>query len=283
MLRSLLFLLLAAGTASAQLDALRAEIRAVYAAPGDYRGRGVPFFREVKNKPNLPDYIRALRAELDDRTTRAGIRADQTAALMFLSDTDETLVFAARTLARMSAREIGILSFYDLARPLANKGVDVSLAAFRLLEQPDVRMYWVSPFYFEQAELVASLLLLIDEKYWADGAIERLAAERDETAQKSLLKLLWYIQSDFADAELAKFADNPKKPAASRDLARELVSREPELSALDRAEALAESEEELRTRRRTRQRGLYFKNIMPFMERDTMKILFHRRLAREER
>jgi hypothetical protein len=280
MFRALLLLLLVGGIASAQIDALRAEIRDAYLKqPSLDLIRARDFFIEVKSRPNVAQYVEALRAELEVRSNPSRMRADACSRLLYLSDTRENRELAAKVLARSSLREVGITPYYALARKLSDQNVDTSLAAFQLLEQPDVRMNWISPFAFDQAELVASLLLPIDEKYWVDAAIERLPSTEDETAQKTLLHLLWYGQSDFADSQLAAFAKDKKKSAASRTLAGELLAREPSLSALDRTEVLAATEAELRARRETRQRGLYFRNIMPYMERDTMKILLKRRLA----
>jgi hypothetical protein len=207
------------------------------------------------------------------------MRADGTARLMSLSDTPDTLNFAARSLARTNFKEVGIAPYYAVLRQLADRNIDVSLATFRLLEQPDLRMNWVSDFSFDQASLVAAILISIDEKHWGDGAIERLASEPDETAQRSLIRLLWYLQSDFADSELRRFADDPKKPAASRALALDLLSREPAVSALDRVEVLASTEDELHENRRRRQSRLYFKAMIPTLELDTLKILLKRRLT----
>jgi hypothetical protein len=281
MLRSVLILLLLAGTASAQIDALRAEIRAAY-GPDLNLIRARDFFADAKKKPNVAEYVQALRLELEDRSNPSRMRADGTARLISLSDSQENLTFAARTLARTNFREVGIAPYYAVLRQLADRNVDVSLAAFRLLEQPDLRMNWVSDFSFDQASLVASILLSIDEKYWGDGAIERLASEQDETAQRSLIRLLWYLQSDFADAELGRFGDDPKKPTSSRTLALELLAREPVISALDRTEVLTSTEDQLHESRRLRQARLYFKEMMPTLERDTMKILLKRRLSSAE-
>ncbi len=131
--------------------------------------------------------------------------------------------------------------------------------------------------------MVASLLLPTDQKYWADSAVERLASEQDETAQQTLLSLLWFAQTDFADDEMAAFAKDATKPASSRALAAGFLAQEPNVPLLDQAEVLATSEDELRERRRRRQAaGLYFKDIMPTMQRDTMKISLKRRLAASE-
>lgn len=282
--RVVLTFLLFSATSLAQIDAVRAEIRAAYAVdpskPGSELLRARDLFEVVKTKPNRATYVDALRMELEDRSNSARMRADGCARLLYLSDTREDLQLAARVLARVNFREVGVVPFYALASGVARKNADISPAAFQLLEQPDLSMRFVADFAFDQAALVASLLLPIDQKYWADSAIERLSSEQDETAQRTLLSLLWFAQTDFADDELAAFVKDDQKPVSSRVLAAELLGRQPNVSVLDRTEVLAASEEELRERRRTRQAaGVYFKDLMATIHRDTMKILLKRRLA----
>ena len=283
----LLMLLVFAGTSLAQVDAIRAEIRALYVPdpqqPNIEMVRAKIFFTAVQDKPNRAEYLEAIRAELEDRSNRAFMLVDGCARLLSISNASEDNRLAARVLARANFREVGLIPYHGVASQLASRNIDVSAAVFRLLEQPDIAMLWVQGFSFDQASLVASLLMKIDQKYWADSAVERLAAEEDPTAQATLLWLLWYAQTDFADSELAAFAKNSKKPASARALAQELVAREPNVPLLDRTEVLAASEDELRERRRRRQAGgVYFRNIMPTIQGDTMKILLKRRLAASE-
>ncbi|MEO5922542.1 MAG: hypothetical protein ABIR70_01820 [Bryobacteraceae bacterium] len=278
MLRLLLLLLVCSGTAFSQIDALRAEIRAAYADGDLLRARD--FFESVKEKPNVADYVEALRAELDDRGNSARMRVDASVRLLILSPQPSDYALAARVLARANFREVAIASYYAALKRLANVNVNISLAAFKLLEKPDVQLRWEGEFVFDQPAIVASLLLPTDQKYWADSAIERLPVEEDEMAQQTLLNLLWFAQTDFADVELEAFAKDPSKPSATRALAAGFRAQEPDLSSLDRVEVLANSEEQLREQRRQHQAaGIYFKNIMPTMQKDTMKILLKRRLA----
>ena len=130
---------------------------------------------------------------------------------------------------RADFREVGIIPYIGVASQLAGRNMDVSIAIFKFLEQPDVEMSWVPGFSFKQESLVAYLLMQIDQKFWADSAIERIASEEDPTGQQTLLRLLWYAQTDFADSELAAFAKNSTKPAPSRGLAQELLAREPRI------------------------------------------------------
>jgi hypothetical protein len=79
-----------------------------------------------------------------------------------------------------------------------------------------------------------------------------LKTENDQTAQKSLLLLLWYAQTEAADKAISAFAGDASKPPASRTYANELVHRKDKIGVKDRAEAMAASEPSLRQKRRER-------------------------------
>ncbi len=193
MLKSLILLLVMVGTGRAQTDKLRAEILALY-TPVDLKNdtdlaRAARYFAVVKNKPNLPDYVEALRAQLEDSRDRARMLPHGTATLLFLSDAPENLAFAVRMLARMDFREVRVFDYYTILTRLVRKNVDVSLAVFRLLAIPDVRLdFSFSPslngFSYDQADLVAGLLVPTSEAFWADQAIERLATESDPVRRR---------------------------------------------------------------------------------------------------
>jgi hypothetical protein len=95
-------------------------------------------------------------------------------------------------------------------------------------------------------------LLPTDQNYWLGPAITRLGLERDQTAQHSLLLLLWYAQTDIADQAVRNFAADSAKPAAVRSYAQDLVGRKGNLGPAERAEALGTTEESLRQKRRER-------------------------------
>jgi hypothetical protein len=76
--------------------------------------------------------------------------------------------------------------------------------------------------------------------------------EKYETAQKSLLLLLWYAQTDSVDQALSAFAADGSKPSVSRSYAQELVHRRDQIGLVQRGEALVVSEASLRQKRRER-------------------------------
>jgi hypothetical protein len=108
----------------------------------------------------------------------------------------------------------------------------------------------------DQDYVLIYLLLPTDQSYWLEPAIARLGMERDQTAQKSLLLLLWYAQTDIADKALRDFAADAVKPAALRSYAQDLIGRKGNLAPAQRAEAAGTTEEALRQKRRERLQGV---------------------------
>jgi ActR/RegA family two-component response regulator len=86
-----------------------------------------------------------------------------------------------------------------------------------------------------------------DPNYWLNPAIARLAVESNQTAQKSLLLLLWYAQTNEADAAIKRFSDDSTKPAEGRSYARALLDRKKSVGAPDET-----TEASLRQKRRER-------------------------------
>jgi hypothetical protein len=82
--------------------------------------------------------------------------------------------------------------------------------------------------------------------------MDRVKVEQDQTAQKSLLLLLWYAQTDAADQALSAFAGDASKPSASRTYAQELVHRRDKIGLKPRTQALGSTETSLRQKRRER-------------------------------
>ncbi len=96
------------------------------------------------------------------------------------------------------------------------------------------------------------MLLPTSQDYWLQSAIDRLRTEHDQTAQKSLILVLWYSQTDAADKAIASFAADASKPPGARDYARQIAQAQDKIGAKQRAEALAFTEASLRQKRRER-------------------------------
>lgn len=99
------------------------------------------------------------------------------------------------------------------------------------------------------------MLLPTNQGFWVQPAIERLRAETDVTAQKSLLLLLWYAQTPDSDKSIREFSTAAAKSQASKTYANELVHRKDSIGRTDAAGS-SESEESLRQARRERMKAV---------------------------
>jgi hypothetical protein len=130
---------------------------------------------------------------------------------------------------------------------------DTTAAALHVLDDPDFKV--IVPQHaltLGQNYVLIYLLLPADQDYWLQLAIDRLRGEHDLTAQKSLLLLLWYAQSEPADRAITDFAGDASKPPASRAYAQELLHRKDNIGSKQRLRAMGSTETSLRQKRRER-------------------------------
>src|SRR3984893_3505153 len=205
----------------------------------------------AKAGPSL--YIPALRQELGDFKNPIFFLYDGSALLLSLSDTPADRKIALAAMARCDLRDVQAKDYFLQVHRMASLSEDTTAAAFHILEQPKFTVFIPQHVLtLGQDYVLIYLLLPTDMDYWLQPAINRLKTETDETAQKSLLLLLWYAQTEAADKAVSAFAGDDSKPSVSRTYANERVHRKDKIAVKDRAEALVASEPSLRQKRRER-------------------------------
>jgi hypothetical protein len=173
--------------------------------------------------------------------------------LLSLSDEPTDRKTALAAIARCDLRDLRATDYFLQVHHLAALNEDTTAAAFHVLEQPDFKVvFGEHVLTLDQDYALVYLLLPADQNYWLEPAIARLGMERDQTAQKSLLLLLWYAQTNMADQALRDFAADSVKPAALRSYAQGLIGRKGNVGPGERAEAVGTTEESLRQKRRER-------------------------------
>jgi hypothetical protein len=134
---------------------------------------------------------------------------------------------------------------------------DTTAAAFHILEHPKFSVFVPQhSLTLGQNYVLVYMLLPTDQGFWEQPTIDRLKAESDETAQKSLILLLWYAQTEAADKALAAFAADANKSSAARGYAKEIMARKQHVGVTARAQALASNEPSLRQKRRERMKAV---------------------------
>jgi hypothetical protein len=207
------------------------------------------FWVQAEERPEV--YIAALRQELADFANPPFFLYDGSILLLSLSDTPADRKTALAAISRCDLRDLKTTDYFLQVHRLASLNEDTTTAAFHVLEQPDFKVvFGENVLTLGQDRALVYLLLPTDQKYWLGPAITRIGMERDQTAQQSLLLLLWYAQTDAADKAIRDFAGDSARPAALRSYAQGLIARKGSLGPAQRAEALGTTEESLRQKRR---------------------------------
>jgi len=261
-----LFILLitVAGFVSAQQASIHAEIQQVYnfqphllnqqqmAQKSRVLDR---FWTQAEEQPEL--YVAGLRQELGDFANPSFFLYDGSILLLSLSDTPADRKTALAAISRCDLRDLKATDYFLQVHHLAVLNEDTTAAAFHVLEQPDFKVvFGEHVLTLGQDYALVYLLLPTEQNYWLGPAITRIGRERDQTAQQSLLLLLWYAQTDTADKAVRDFAADSAKPAAVRSYAQGLIARKGNLAPAQRAEAMGTTEESLRQKRRDRLKGV---------------------------
>jgi hypothetical protein len=207
----------------------------------------------TRSKAEPPLYIPALRQELGDFKNPRFFLYDGSMLLLSLSDAPIDRNIALAAMARCDLRDVQAKDYFLQVHRMATLNEDTTAAAFHVLEQPKFTVFIPQHVLtLGQNYVLIYLLLPTDQDYWLQPAMDRLKTERDETAQKSLLLLLWYAQTDAADQAMSAFAGDASKPSVSRTYARELVNRKDKIGSKERTQASDSTEASLRQKRRER-------------------------------
>jgi hypothetical protein len=207
----------------------------------------------AKAKADQVIYVPALREELGDFNNPAFFLYDGSALLLSLSDTPVDRKVALAAMAHCDLSDVQSKDYFFQVHRLAGLKEDTDAAAFHILEQPKFQVFIPQHVLtLGQNYCLIYLLLPTSQDHWLQPAMVRLTTEHDETAQKSLLLLLWYAQTDAADQAISAFAGDVGKPAASRAYARELTHRKDQIGLTQRTQALSMTVASLRQKRQER-------------------------------
>jgi len=207
-----------------------------------------------KAKASKPAYISGLRGELADFSNPPYFLFDGSMLLLELSDTHEDRKIAAIAIAHCDLRDLSDNGYFQAVHRLASQGEDTTAAAFRVLENPKFQVFVPQHVLtLGQNYSLIYMLLPTDQEFWEVPAMTRLKDERDVTAEKSLLLLLFYAQTKAADQAIQTVASDAGRADEVRAFARELAARKP--GALKPILGIG-SETKVREQRRKRMQGV---------------------------
>ncbi|HEX4321338.1 MAG TPA: hypothetical protein VHZ52_10570 [Acidobacteriaceae bacterium] len=177
-------------------------------------------------KAQRAEYIQPLRAELADFHNPPFFLYDGSMLLQSLSDTHEDRQIELAAMAHCDLRDVQQREYFLQVHKLATLGEDTTAAALHVLEDPNFKVFIPQhALTLGQDFVLIYLLLPTDQHFWEEATIHRVAVEKDPTAQKSLLTLLWYAQTPAADKAIAAFVVDTSKPADNRKMAKEMTQR----------------------------------------------------------
>jgi len=207
----------------------------------------------------------ALRKELQDFENPPFFLYDGAMLLLSLSNTADDRKIGLGALAHCDLRDVERAEYFRQVHQFATFGENTTAAAFRILDDPKFQVSIPQhALRLGQDYSLVYMLLPTDPAFWTTAAIERLAKEQDETAQKSLLLLLWYAQTGEADAAIAKFA------GAAKAYAQELMKRNGTAAPSSLTEAA------IRERRRERMKSVSDEALID-LDNDTVLLIAKRK------
>lgn len=233
------------------------------------------FWKKAESQRNI--YVPALRQELTDFSNPTFFFFDGASLLSTLSKDPADHKIIINAFAHTDIRDIQFRDYVLFVHKYAALGDDTTSAAFHILATPKFSIFIVEHYLtLNQDYCLIYMLFPTDQKFWFQPAISRLHEEQDETAQKSLLLLLWYAQTPDSDNALENFEKDATKPQASRTYAKELIHRKDSVGLTARTLAIADSEQSLRDSRRARMKAVSDEALYDFNDYTT-KIIAKRK------
>ena len=213
------------------------------------------FWTKAKAEPNV--YVPGLRQELADFRNPSFFLYDGSMLLLSLSNTPADRKVAIAAIAHSDLSDVQPKDYFFRVHEMATFGEDTTAASFHILGDRNFKVFIPQHVLtLGQNYALVYMLLPTAQEYWLQPAIDRLHNERDETAQKSLILLLWYSQTDAADKAIGAFAADASTSADARDYARQIMRSKEKVGAKQRAEALTLSEASIRQKRRERMKAV---------------------------
>ncbi len=208
------------------------------------------FWSEVKDHKDAE--LPLLRNELRDASNPPFFFADASGLLLTLSKAPADLALAVTALTRVDLADFQSRQYLYEVHGLALQGANVAPAALHMLDDPKFVVYLPEhgAYKLDQPSCLQVALMPLATEVWLPEVMERIHTERDETAMKSLLMLLFYAQTDEADGTIRSIASGTEQSAAIRGFAGEIVKHEKDIGV---GKSPSEStEKKLREERRLR-------------------------------
>ena len=209
------------------------DIRATY----DFEPSKMSFDEQARRAPTLSSlwnrysrnpetYGPALRNALRTSDGRELMYCDGGMLLLAKQTATEDQALGLKSLERCSLAEIQHTPYFYTLNALAARGMDTISLQFRILEKPKYSVFIVQhALTLGQDYAFLYPLLVQDEQTYVARLVGRLQAEQDPTAQKSLVRALWYSATAEAENALRAFVANSAASSLAKEDAQRLLAR----------------------------------------------------------
>jgi hypothetical protein len=162
---------------------------------------------------------------------------------------------AVSAIARCDLRDIDTFGFLAVVNRLAMEGIDTSMAAFRVLDYPDFKVFL--PEHAIGVDMGFSLIFMLcplPENLFIEKAIQRFEKEKNNEVKMALLGLLYFTVTPAGDEILDKTAKDEKESLGVRDAANKFIKFKSESTSMPDSnfdpKIIQNSIQELRNKRR---------------------------------
>ena len=174
-----------------------------------------------------------LRQELGEISNPPFFYYDGAKLLLSLSNDKADKQIAVAAIARSDLSDIEPTDYIRTTMRLGADGIDTSSAAFRVLDYPKFKVFVPThSLTLDQDYSLIFMLYQLHEDVIVEKVINRLRKEKDLTATKSLLRVLWYAATPVADEAIARVAKDSVASDDVRQFSANLSKETEEIAAL---------------------------------------------------
>lgn len=181
------------------------------------------FWHAVKANPK--HYLPRLRTALRTQGYPSFFYYDGAKLLLSLSKRDTDAAIALGAIPHVDMRDVQHTDYLITVHALAVRGLDTTTAALHVLDAPNFRATIAQhALTLGQDYALALMLLPTKEQYYEQRILDRARIERDPKRLKSLLLMLWYLDTEAARLTIAQIRHNTNLPEAARKIAGSMIN-----------------------------------------------------------
>ena len=212
------------GAVAEPVDDARADIRSTY----NFDPGSMSFSEQARRTPSLSAlwdryakspgvYVEALRQELQVQGQPELVYCDGGMLLLAKSSSADDQTLGLASIARCSLVEIEHTPYFYTLHALAVRGIDTFDLQARMLSKPKYSVFIVQhALSLGQDYAFLYPFQVQDENAYVPRLIARLPSESDPTAQKSLVRALWYAATPESEAAIRSFATSASASSVAK-------------------------------------------------------------------